>query len=103
MAAADFEAFLPELVAIRRRLHAMPELGLEEHATSESGGGSPEGMGLRRYAWQPGPALSARSAAATAGAAVGLRADMDALPMQEERQISPGRAERPGMDARLRP
>src|ERR1700674_2540510 len=49
-----------ELTALRRDLHAHPELGFEEHRTAE--------IAVRE--------LNAR--------AVGLRADMDALPMHEQ-------------------
>ena len=69
---------------IRRDLHAHPELGLEEHRTAEHRRGEAGGSGASRCtAASAAPAWSACCAAATAPRRIGLRADMDALPMQE--------------------
>ena len=76
---------MESLVEIRHDLHAHPEVGYEEHRTSEvirreltdAGiehvGGLAGGTGV--LAWIPGR---------TGGPATGLRADIDALPIQEE-------------------
>ena len=82
----SIQAQSDEIIAIRRAIHAQPELGFEEHLTAD--------LVARRLAdW--GIAID-RSLAKTAvvgivhgrdggasGRAVGLRADMDALPIQE--------------------
>jgi amidohydrolase len=75
---------LPRLIALRRDLHAHPELGYNEHRTSgvvkreltdagvEFVGGMAQGTGV--LAHLPG----------NSDKAVGLRADMDALPITEQ-------------------
>ena len=79
------DELVESLVEIRHDLHAHPEVGYEEHRTSEvirreltaAGiehvGGLAGGTGV--LAWIPGRAD---------GPATGLRADIDALPIQEE-------------------
>ncbi len=82
--AAPVADLLPELVALRRDLHAHPELASEERRTA----------GLVAQALRPlpasrsmkaraAPAWSARSRSGSGTRSVGLRADMDALPMAE--------------------
>ena len=78
-----FQAFLPELVDIRRRLHQMPETGYEERQTSALVADLMEGWGLTVTR-----GLAATGFVATldrgGDRAVGLRADMDGLPIVEE-------------------
>ena len=82
----SIDATSDEITALRRAIHARPELGFEEHRTSDL-------IAERLSAW--GIAID-RSFAKTAvlgivhgrdggacGRAIGLRADMDALPIQE--------------------
>lgn len=98
-------AFHPDLIRLRHRLHQNPELGFEEVATAElvatelarygvdtidRGMGQTGVVGVIRGN-QPG------------GRTVGLRADMDALPMQEantfdHRSRQPGRMHGCGHD-----
>jgi metal-dependent amidase/aminoacylase/carboxypeptidase family protein len=76
---------LADLVALRRDLHAHPELGFEERRTSElvatrlTGWGIPVHRGLA----QTGVVgiVHGRDGGAC-GRALGLRADMDALPVR---------------------
>lgn len=77
-------AELPDLIAIRHDLHAHPELGYEEHRTS--------GV-VQRELKNAGVAFKANLAGGTgvmghipgsSEKAIGLRADMDALPIQEQ-------------------
>ncbi len=80
-------ALLPEIVAVRRRLHAQPEVGLELPITL--------GVvvdGLRTLGLEPVLGESVTSAVAVVegsapGPTVLLRADMDALPLQEETEL----------------
>jgi hippurate hydrolase len=78
-----FRAFLPELVDIRHRLHQMPETGFEERQTSAFVAGILEGWGLEVTR---GLATTGLVATLDRGGdrAIGLRADMDALPIIEE-------------------
>ena len=75
---------LPDLLAIRHDLHAHPELGYQEHRTSSV---------VQRELKEAGVAFVGDLAGGTgvlghlpgeAGAAIGLRADMDALPIEEQ-------------------
>ncbi len=72
-----------ELTEIRRDIHAHPELGLEEHRTAEIVARKLEewGIEVHRNVGQTGVVGVLRNG--NGQAAIGLRADMDALPMQE--------------------
>ncbi|MBB5533782.1 M20 aminoacylase family protein [Rhizobium giardinii] len=75
---------MPELVAIRHDLHAHPELGLEEVRTSNFVATCLEGLG---YTVTRGLAKTGLVATLKNGASnrsIGIRADMDALPIFEE-------------------
>ncbi len=74
---------VPEMVAIRRDLHAHPELGLEEERTSALVAEKLEALG---YKVTRGLARTGIVATLTngQGPAIGIRADMDALPIHEE-------------------
>jgi hippurate hydrolase len=86
------------LTAIRRDLHAHPEIGFEEHRTAALvaerlrhwGAEVHEGVG------RTGVVGVVRGRREASGRAVGLRADMDALPMQEENAFA-YRSTRPGL------
>lgn len=83
----EVEAILAEVVAIRRDLHAHPELGFQERRTAalvadrltalnlevRTGVGTTGVVGLLRGD-RPGPTVM-------------LRADMDALPLQEQNEV----------------
>lgn len=75
---------LPELTTIRQRLHATPELGLEEFKSSQLVAGCLErwGFEVTRGLAQTGVVGSLRRGKGKR--TIGLRADMDALPIQEE-------------------
>jgi len=76
---------LAELTAIRRDLHANPELGFEEHRTVEVVTRELSALGLEFHSGigKTGVVAVIRGRE-DGGRAVGLRADMDALPMHEE-------------------
>ena len=75
-----------ELTALRRDLHAHPELGFEEHRTAEVVARELESAGVEyhRGIGKTGVVGVLRGTREESGRAVGLRADMDALPMHEE-------------------
>jgi len=86
---------MPQLVAIRHDLHAHPELGYEERRTSAV---------VQRELTKAGVAFKADLAGGTGvlghlpgrtPRAVGLRADMDALPIEEQSEL-PYRSTTPG-------
>jgi hippurate hydrolase len=75
-----------EFAAVRRDLHMHPELGFEEHRTAEVVCKRLAALGIEHHAGvgRTGVVAVIRGRADTRGRSVGLRADMDALPMQEE-------------------
>ena len=82
----DIVAESPTLTALRRDLHAHPELGFEEHRTSGIVADSLRRWGIPFHTDLAAPGivgvLHGRDGGAS-GRSVGLRADMDALPMTE--------------------
>lgn len=90
---ALIEQELPELVAIRRDLHAHPELGYQERRTSGVVVRELTRLGIAHRAGYAGGTGVVAHLPATGGAragdtAVGLRADMDALPIEERTGVS---------------
>ena len=96
---AHIAAFVPELVALRRDLHAHPELGFEEVYTS---GRVREALKLcgvdeiHSGIGKTGVVGVIRGKQTTSGRMIGLRADMDALTMTESNDF-PWRSGKPGM------
>src|ERR1700737_3226799 len=72
-----------ELTALRRDLHAHPELGFEEHRTAEIVVRELTALGIEHHSGigKTGIVGVIRGARQASGRAVGLRADMYALPM----------------------
>jgi len=77
------EADLPELIAWRRDLHAHPELSYEEHRTSAFVASLLESWGIEVERGLAGTGVVGRLRRGTSTRSIGLRADMDALPLQE--------------------
>jgi amidohydrolase len=75
---------LPEIAGIRQRLHQHPELALRENRTSALVRDTLETLGLRPRAPLLGTDVIALLEGAQPGPNVTLRADMDALPLQEQ-------------------
>ena len=77
------KSFLPELLEIRRHLHAHPELSGGEYQTAAL-----VARELRNYGWQVNEAIGRTGVIAEigdcSGPVVGLRVDMDALPIEEK-------------------
>jgi len=78
-------AFHNELTAFRRDLHAHPELGFQETRTSARVAGMLEALGItvHRNIGKTGLVGVLTGKRHGSGRMIGLRADMDALPMQE--------------------
>jgi amidohydrolase len=73
---------LPELVAIRRHLHAHPELSGNEHQTAALVAGELRGLGWRVQEGVGRTGVLAELGP-TGGPTLALRVDMDALPVEE--------------------
>jgi hippurate hydrolase len=78
----EVTAIETDMIALRHQLHAQPELGFEEHATSALVAGKLEAWGYRVTRSVGGTGVVATMERGT-GFRLGLRADMDALPICE--------------------
>lgn len=76
------------LVTIRRHLHMHPEVGMNEHETSRFIRQTLEGFGLDVHGPIAGTGLYVDIEGATTGGFVGYRADIDALPAQDQKRVS---------------
>jgi len=75
--------FHDELTAWRRDIHAHPELGFDEHRTAEAVADKLQAFGLEVHRGIGKTGVVGRLRAGNSPRSVGLRADMDALPIQE--------------------
>jgi amidohydrolase len=75
------------LTEIRRDFHAHPELGMEEHRTAERVATLLEGWGIEVHRGVGRTGVVGVLRSGRGNRAIGLRADMDALPMQELAEI----------------
>jgi amidohydrolase len=80
----DVEDLLPALVALRRDLHAHPELAFEERRTSSVVAAALRECELEVHEGIGGTGVVGVLRRGNSTRMVGLRADMDALPMRED-------------------
>ena len=85
-----------ELTAFRRDLHAHPELGLEEHRTAEKVALALESYGIEVHRGVGKTGVVGVLRGRPGNRAVGLRADMDALPIVEANDV-PYKSQTPGV------
>ena len=82
---ADIAARLtPELVALRKHLHQHPELAFEEHETAKAVAAFLRKAGIPFKAGVGKTGIVALLEGAGEGPTIGIRADMDALPIHEQ-------------------
>ena len=96
---AQIAAYHPELTALRRELHAHPELGFEEHYTARRVVESLKVCGVDAIhigIGKTGVVATIRGRQDTTGRLIGLRADMDALAMTEHNEFA-WKSTRPGL------
>jgi len=79
-----------EFISIRRDLHAHPELAFDEHRTARVVQEHLAALGIEHHTGigKTGVVAVIAGARNESGRSVGLRADMDALPMQEENEFA---------------
>jgi hippurate hydrolase len=99
-------ALAPEMTAWRRELHARPELAFAEHATSDFVAGKLASLGLHVTQGLAKTGVVGTLPGARPGPAVVLRADLDALPIEEKtdvphRSVWPGRMHACGHDGHV--
>ncbi|HEY0443196.1 MAG TPA: hypothetical protein VGC90_03140, partial [Candidatus Limnocylindrales bacterium] len=81
---AAARAVLPEIVGIRRRLHARPEIGLQLPLTQQVVVEELRKLGVEPDLGTTTTSVTAIIEGARPGPTILLRADMDALPLQED-------------------
>jgi hippurate hydrolase len=73
----------PKIAALRRDIHAHPELAFHENRTAQKVAAYLEGLGLEVHRGIARTGVVAKLALGSSRRAIGLRADMDALPLSE--------------------
>ena len=84
---AAAQDLLPWLIEIRRDLHQHPELGLEEHRTSARIQDLLDEMGIEHIDGLGGTGVLGLIRGTGEGKVVALRGDMDALPIQDAKDV----------------
>jgi amidohydrolase len=86
----SIKKFHHELTALRRDLHANPEMGFKELRTSGIVAGALEALGIEVHRGIGGTGVVGvvRGKKSDSGRMIGLRADMDALPIVEENDVA---------------
>lgn len=77
-------ALAPDIIALRRRLHSHPEVSFQEHETTALIKEEITRLGVEIVPWGGETGVVGLLKGARPGPVVGLRADIDALPVQEE-------------------
>ena len=85
---AEIERAHPELTALRRDIHAHPELAFQETRTSTLVAEKLRGWGLEVHTGLGKTGVVGILRAGSGKKTVGLRADMDALPMPEHNRFA---------------
>ncbi len=80
----DTFADYSEFVQVRRDIHAHPELGFEEHRTSKMVAEKLKAWGIEVHTGIAGTGVVGVLKNGTGSKTIGLRADLDALPLQED-------------------
>lgn len=79
----------PELIRLRRHLHAWPELSFQEHQTARFIADTLQSLGIEHSAGWGGTGIVAVIRGQNPGSRlIALRADMDALPITEANDVS---------------
>ena len=83
-AVAEVADLLPDLVELRRDLHAHPELAFAEHRTASIVAAALRELGLEVHEGIGGTGVVGVLRCGEGNGSIGLRADMDALPILEQ-------------------
>jgi amidohydrolase len=77
------DALHPRIAALRKDLHAHPEMAFEERRTAAVVAAHLDKLGIEVHRGLAKTGVVGRLSAGSGGGAIGLRADMDALPLTE--------------------
>ncbi len=78
----------PRYIALRRDIHAHPEMAFKENRTSDVIAGALSAMGIEVHRGLAGTGVVGTLRAGTGSRSIALRADMDALPLQERNDFT---------------
>jgi hippurate hydrolase len=92
----NVEDLVAPLIAFRRDLHTHPELGFEEHRTAAHIAEALRELGLEVHTGIGGTGVVGVLQAGSSDRSIGLRADMDALPIHEQTDL-PYASKNPGI------
>ena len=81
--ARHIAGYLPDMVALRRDIHRHPELGYQEQRTSDLVAAALMGWGYQVHRGLGGTGVVGTLRAGSGSKVLGIRADMDALPILE--------------------
>ncbi|MEA2930813.1 MAG: hypothetical protein QOG38_3241, partial [Hyphomicrobiales bacterium] len=90
------KAYHSELTERRRDFHAHPEIGFTEHRTSDIVARELEALGIEVHRGVGGTGVVGVLREGNGPVSIGLRADMDALPIHEANEV-PYKSTRPGV------
>jgi hippurate hydrolase len=79
----EIAVVLPDMIGLRRHIHQHPELAFEEHATSDLVAERLAEWGYEVHRGLGGTGVVGRLRHGGGGKSIGIRADMDALPITE--------------------
>ena len=80
---ADYEKEVPPMIALRRDIHSHPELSFEEERTAGLVADGLRKLGLEVKTGVGGTGVTGLLRGASIGKTLLIRADMDALPVEE--------------------
>lgn len=92
----EIQALQPQLIGWRRQLHQKPELGFKEQITSELIAQKLQEWGIEHQKSIANTGIVATIQGNKPGKVLAIRADMDALPIQEENEV-PYRSQHDGV------
>lgn len=85
---SSIRAVAPEFVELRRKIHSHPELAFEEHQTSELVAGKLASWGYQVHRGLGKTGVVGTLKKGSGAKKIGIRADMDALPIDEKTGLS---------------
>ena len=93
---SEIQALQPQIVEWRRRFHQKPELGFREHLTAEFIAHCLQEWGIEHQTGVAKTGIVATIPGSQPGPVLAIRADMDALPIQEDNEV-PYRSQHDGV------